>query len=124
MKRPLAVACVTAALLLPGCASAGSGDPFQGEAGESVEVEVVNLNFNDVTLYALRLGQRIRVGIVGGAQTETFTIRWPTSLPLRFEFRIIGGDRCVTDEIPVDPGDQLYLEIPQNLRGSAVCIRR
>ncbi|UCC25900.1 MAG: hypothetical protein JSU98_02145 [Gemmatimonadales bacterium] len=124
MTRPLTLIAACASLGLAGCASSGSGDPFAGEATESIEVEVVNLNFNDATLYALRMGQRIRMGVVTGARTETFTVRWATSFPLRIEIRLLGGERCVTDEIPVDPGDRIYLEIPQNLSRSGACIRR
>lgn len=115
------LACV---LLSSSCAST-SRDPFSGgERETSVEVEVLNLNFNDATLYAIRMGQRIRLGIVTGAKSETFTLRWTTSQPLRFEIRLLAGDRCVTGEIMTDPGDRLYLEIPQNFASDPSCRRR
>lgn len=111
------------AALTAGCASAGNPFPGEGEARE-VEIEVLNLNFSDATLHALRMGQRIRLGIVTGKRSGTFTVEWPTSLPLQVEIRLLGGERCVTREMPVDPGDRLYLEIPQNLTTGGFCVRR
>jgi hypothetical protein len=113
------------AVALSACASSTSRDPFEGGVREStIEVEVLNLNFNDATLYAIRMGQRIRLGIVTGAKSKTFTVRWATSQPLRFEIRLLAGDRCVTGEIMADPGDRLYLEIPQNFASDPSCRRR
>lgn len=106
-----------------GCASAGTPFPGEGEARE-IEIEVLNLNFADATLHALRVGQRIRLGIVTGKRSERFTVEWPTSLPLQMEIRLLGGERCITRELPVDPGDRLYLEIPQNLSMGGLCVRR
>ena len=112
-----------AAVLVAGCATAGNPFPREGEARE-IEIEVLNLNFSDATLYALRVGQRIRLGIVTGKESTTFTIEWPVSFDMQIEIRLLGGDRCITREMPVDPGDRLYLEIPQNLATAAVCVRR
>ena len=36
----------------------------------------------------------------------------------------MGGVRCLTEEIPTDPGDQLYMEIDQNIERDPDCVRR
>ena len=116
------LACV---LLLSSCATSTADDPFGGRAGDgTIEVEALNLNFNDATLYAIRMGQRIRLGIVTGAKSKMFTVRWPTSQPLRVEIRLLAGERCVTSEILADPGDRIYIEIPQNFATDPSCRRR
>ncbi|HSG48306.1 MAG TPA: hypothetical protein VLA43_10870 [Longimicrobiales bacterium] len=123
MTRPVRVLSLLLMALVTACATAGS--PFTGAEGErEIEIEVLNLNFSDATLHALRMGQRIRLGVVTGKQRETFTVRWPSSLPLQIEIRLLGGERCLTREMPVDPGDQLYLEIPIDLSRGGLCVRR
>lgn len=125
MRRPAFIPVLAATLLLTaGCAVGSAGDPFAGEAGEgSIQIEVLNLNFADATLYALRMGQRIRMGTVTGKQSETFTVRWPNSVPLRVEIRLLGGERCVTREMVADPGDEIYMEVAQQLSRDPDCSR-
>lgn len=123
MRRATLVAALVLPVTLSACATAGS--PFTGqEAEREVEIEVLNLNFSDATLHALRGGQRVRLGVVTGKRQDTFTVAWPTSLPIQIEIRLLGGERCVTREMFVDPGDRLYLEIPIDLSMGALCVRR
>lgn len=123
MRRAPLLATLLLSILVSGCTTARS--PFSGGDGErDVEIEVLNLNFSDATLHALRGGQRIRLGVVIGKQQETFKVRWPTSLPIQIEIRLLGGERCTTQEMVVDPGDRLYLQIPIDLRSGALCVRR
>lgn len=110
-------------VLVGGCASGRTAYPGEGPSRE-IEIEVLNLNFNDATLHALRLGQRVRLGIVTGKQTEIFRLEWPISLPIQIEIKLLAGDRCVTRELTADPGDRLYLEIPLDLNSGALCVRR
>ncbi|MDT8340082.1 MAG: hypothetical protein RQ751_01100 [Longimicrobiales bacterium] len=106
-----------------GCAT--SRNPFQDEEGtREIKVEVLNLNFSDATVYALRQGQRIRLGRVAGKGREFFTLRWPTSLSLQLEFRLLAAEQCVTENLNTDPGDHIYLEIPVDVRGSSLCRQR
>jgi hypothetical protein len=77
---------------------------------------VENQGFSDMTIYAIRSGQRVRLGTAGGNSTTTFTI--PANLifgatPLRFLADPIGANRTpVSDEITVQPGDQVRLVLP------------
>jgi hypothetical protein len=79
-------------------------------------VLVENQGFADMTIYAIRSGQRVRLGQASGNSTTTFTI--PANLifgatPLRFLADPIGGRGTpISDEITVQPGDQVRLVLP------------
>ena len=79
-------------------------------------VRVENQGFADMTIYAIRSGQRVRLGQATGNSTSTFTI--PANLifgatPLRFLADPIGGKGTpISDEITVQPGDQVTLVLP------------
>ena len=89
-----------------------------------VTVEVENQNFYQATIYAYRPGSRLRLGIVGTSEKETFAFSWPTG-DLRFlvDFLAVG---CLLTPQPlaVTEGDELILILqPQDYRGAtqAVC---
>jgi hypothetical protein len=100
-------------LVLAACGSK-SRAPAVPQPRTSLRVE--NQGFADMTIYAIRSGQRVRLGIATGSSTSTFTI--PANLifgatPLRFLADPIGGRGTpVSDEITVQPGDQVRLIIP------------
>lgn len=79
-------------------------------------VEVQNQGFNDMVIYAVNGGQRIRLGLATGNSTKTFSI--PPHLvrragPIRFLADPIGGNRTpVSEELTVQPGDIVTLTIP------------
>ena len=79
-------------------------------------LEVDNQGFQDMDVYAVRLGQRVRLGLATGIHKTTFTI--PSSLvsgltPIRFVADPIGGRRAsVSQEITVAPGDTVLMTIP------------
>ncbi|MEZ4425574.1 MAG: hypothetical protein R3E98_19420 [Gemmatimonadota bacterium] len=105
-------------LLTTACASGnprGRDDVFREGNAATVQVDVLNLNFADATLWALRGGQRVRLGIARGKQEATFTIPWDFSMPLQVEIDLLAGQRCFTESIDVDPGDVIYLELHENL---------
>lgn len=105
------------ALLLLGVAACNafsrSGSPDQNQP---TVVQVNNQGFPDMTVYAVRSSQRVRLGIAPGNSKTTFTI--PSSLisgltSLRFIADPIGGRRnSVSEEITVAPGDTVGLTIP------------
>ena len=52
-------------------------NPFDGTtpgAAPRLRIEVQNLHFNDLTIWAMRSGVRVRVGRVGGKDSQTFSI--------------------------------------------------
>ena len=95
-----------------------TSDPFTAgtRAGTGqIQVQIQNLNFNDANVYAIRQGQRIRLGTVTGKSDKDFTMDWSFALPLRFEIQLIGGQSCRVREIMVDPGDALWVRVPSEL---------
>lgn len=93
--------------------SRGSGatDPNQPTV-----VEVDNQGFLDMDVYAVRSGQRWRLGLATGNSRTKLTI--PQSMvngltPLRFIADPVGGRRAsVSQEITVAPGDTVVMTIP------------
>ena len=79
-------------------------------------LRVENQGFSDMTIYVIRSGQRVRLGTVTGNSTQVLTI--PANLvfgatSLRFLADPIGSNRTpVSDEITVQPGDEVGLVIP------------
>jgi hypothetical protein len=95
--------------------STGRG-PRKGDDGPlRTTIDVQNQGFNDMTVYVLREGVRTRLGIAPGNKTTVFTI--PDYLLggttfLRFVADPIGGNRTpVTEEVDVNPGDELVMII-------------
>lgn len=86
------------------------------QPSEAATVEVENRGFADMVIYAVRGSQRIRLGLATGHSTKRFTI--PAFLvggagPLRFLADPVGGNRMpVSEEMTVQPGDQVTLTIP------------
>jgi len=79
-------------------------------------VQVDNQGFLDMTVYAARSSERVRLGIATGNGKTNFNI--PSVLisgltPLHFVADPIGGRRAsVSQEITVAPGDTVVLTIP------------
>jgi len=94
------------------CASGSSNDPFSGRHARHVEIEAVNLDWNDATLYVHRNGHRQRLGTVTGKSDRTFTVDWPSTYEMRIEIDVFTRGSCMTHTMHVDPGDSLRLEIP------------
>ena len=79
-------------------------------------VQVENLGFTDMVIYAISGGQRVRLGLATGNSTKTFTV--PAYLtagagPIRFLADPIGGNRTpISEEMNVRSGDLVTLTIP------------
>ena len=86
------------------------------DANQRTVVQVDNQGFSDMTVYAARSAQRVRLGTAIGNSKTNFDI--PKVLisgltPLRFVADPIGGRRAsVSEEITVAPGDTVVLTIP------------
>lgn len=110
-------------LLLGACALPGSGDPFAAaqEGPQRVTLHVRNLNFSEVTLWAVAATGRRRLGTVGGKQDSVYSLTWLVSEPLQIEMDLLAGPRCWTEELIVDAGDILDLEIEMDVRQMYNC---
>ena len=106
------------ALVLLGVAACNAFSRGSGNSGQNqpTVLQVDNQGFLDMDVYAVRGGQRVRLGIATGNSKTNFTI--PPSLvsgltPFRFIADPIGGNRTsVSQEITVTPGDTVVLMIP------------
>lgn len=119
-------------LLIALLAAAGCGasrnearSPFDGGRGGSasedrIQIEVQNLNFNDVTLWAVRQGQRVRLGRVTGKTDETFSIDWNPALPIYIVVDVTGGRGCRTNQVSVERNARVWIVIPSNV-GTQPC---
>lgn len=104
------------------CASTARA-PFSNEQGrgQTIEIEVRNLNFDQATLWVIRLGERSRLGIVEGKQDRTFRIAWRSQAALSIQVQLQGGDRCQTRPVQVEPGDALVMEVASDLVSDPDC---
>jgi hypothetical protein len=79
-------------------------------------LRVDNQSVADMTIYALRGSEKIRLGLATGIKVSMLTIPpylISSATPLRFLADPIGSSRTpVSDEITVSPGDVVTLTIP------------
>ena len=129
----LRLAALAVVAALTACASSGAGsqdrtaNPFSQEleGRREVQIQVMNFNFSDATVWALaRDGRRNRLGTVTGKTDKTFTIPWTFSEPMRIEFDLLADVRCLTEQIMVDPGDILEVQISVDPSPDPQCSRR
>ncbi|MCH1571319.1 MAG: hypothetical protein L7S64_08240 [Longimicrobiales bacterium] len=86
-----------------------------------VRIVVRNMNFNDVRLFALSPSGRTSIGHVGGKQESEFEIDWRMSAFMSIEINMVAGPKCQTQEMQVDPGDILELQIAVVFQQTAGC---
>jgi predicted small lipoprotein YifL len=109
---------VALVLLLGGCATARQGPLPPAESAATVRVE--NQSFSDVRIFAIADGRRVRLGTVTGSRTAS--LRIPPALvaagrELAFEANPVGSRAAATSfRIWVDPGDEVGLTIPPQIR--------
>lgn len=101
-------------LLLAGCAGNRNRGGADGSTRTTVEVE--NRSWSAVNVYAIRGGQRVRLGTVQAVSTQVLTI--PAAIvsgvtSLSFLIDPIGSNRTpISQEISVREGDQITLYVP------------
>jgi hypothetical protein len=112
MKKPTLLVAAFA-LLVSACSALSHGS---GVEPARATIRVDNEGFSDMTVYAVRSAQRVRLGLAPGHANTIFTV--PSALmngltQLRFIADPIGGARAsVSEEITVAPGDSVTLTIP------------
>lgn len=128
MKTTPRTLLLVALLGLAGCGASRNDarSPFDGgrsggsTAEDPIRVDVQNINFNDVTIWAIRQGQRIRLGRVTGKTDESFRIDWNLALPIYFVIDVTGGRSCRTNQVAVERDARVWVIIPANV-GSQPC---
>jgi hypothetical protein len=116
LRRALVLACLAAAAPVA-VTACRTGSNVARDPNARTTVRVDNQAMLDMTIYAVRFGQRIRLGTATAHSTQIFDI--PRSLltgsitPLRFIADPVGSNRAeIGEEITVSPGDQVVLTIP------------
>ncbi|MEA2762041.1 MAG: hypothetical protein QOD47_1325 [Gemmatimonadaceae bacterium] len=100
---------------IPACSTLSRGSSAADQSQPTI-VQVDNLGFQDMDVYAVRSGQRVRLGLAPGSSKTNLTI--PSNLvngltSLRFIADPVGGRRAsVSQEITVAPGDTVVMQIP------------
>jgi hypothetical protein len=116
---------LTSILVASACGlSTNARNPFDGSLEQAQEdrlrVQIQNMNFNDVTVFAISSGQRVRVGSVTGKTDGNFRLNWNYADPISFQISVVGGRNCDTPPIAVDPGARVWVQIPIEI-GVAQC---
>jgi hypothetical protein len=104
-----------------GCGASRAPSPFSSPEDQRIVIEVINHNFLDVTLHALWLGRRVRLGTILGLGTANFRLAWDETELLRIELDQLAGASCVTELISATPGEIIFLEIPSHLEVGYDC---
>jgi hypothetical protein len=90
--------------------------PGQNSTEDPIRVEIQNLSFNDVTVWAVRSGgQRIRIARVTGKTDRTVTIGWNVAVPVAFFIEQTAGRSCTTGQVGVEPEARVWVQVPSNV---------
>ncbi len=115
MRRAILVLAVCS---VAACSNRGRPQSEPEPRAESA-LRVENQNFLDVTVYALRGGQRVRLGVVPGLSSQVFFLP-PNLVSLGTELQLladpIGSNAtAVSQTIYVRPGDVVQFIIPSRI---------
>jgi hypothetical protein len=113
------LAALTAIMVLGGCAHANGGSEIS-KKNQRVTIQVTNHNWQDVAVWAISGGMRVRLGTVTTASTEHF--RMPQTLGghsdhVQLEAHRIGSaqDAYFSDVFMVTPGTRLVWNIENQI---------
>lgn len=104
------------ALALPAaCSSPREPDTGATPMNVRTVVQVQNRNFYDMQIYAVRFGERQRLGLATGNQTTTFELprNWlDTGGTVQFVASPVGSDQVAwSQQLSVQPGDVVRLQV-------------
>ena len=106
---------VLALTLLAACTSTKEQTEYSPRA-RGAQITVQNDNVLDMTIYALRGTERIRLGMITSGNRKVFTLKdhVVVNAPvIRFVADPIGSARSIViDELPVFPGNEIVLWVP------------
>ena len=110
--RSLAFALVLA--LPAACSSTPEPETSAAPVNARTVVQVENRNFYDMQIYAVRFGERQRLGLATGNRTTTFELppHWTSGSTVQFVASPVGSDQVAwSQNFTVRPGDVVRLEI-------------
>ncbi len=113
LNRSLALAAALLVGALPACHHAAVRDTEAPTPARTM-LRVVNRNFYDFTIYLVRFGDRVRIGLATGNKTSLFEFpsQFVQTGAVQFEARPVGGTgRAYTEQLSVLPGDVVTVEI-------------
>jgi hypothetical protein len=104
------------ALALPACSSpAREPDTGATPVNARTVVQVQNRNFYDMQIFAVRFGERQRLGLATGNQTTTFELprNWlETGGTVQFVASPVGSNQVSwSQQLSVQPGDVVRLQV-------------
>ena len=120
------MACLLAAGAMAACASATQRAVSDPETSPPVEVVIRNRHWHDVRIFALRDGQRHRIGTVTAALTHRFALP-PRLLESGRVVRLVavaaGSRAAITSEVlRVHPGQRIEWTLESDLERSSVAV--
>ena len=95
-------------------------------ATDAVTVSVLNNNWQDVDVYAVRNGQRIRLGNVTATRTGVFVLPQGVALApdLRIQIHPLAATRdYISPKLVVSPGDVVEIVVLNALSQTSVVVR-
>jgi hypothetical protein len=98
---------------LPACHHSSAPEADTPTPARTV-LRVINRNFYDFTIYLVRYGDRVRLGMATGNSTRTFEFpsQFVQSGAVRFEANPVGGQGpAFTEQLSVRPGDVVTVQI-------------
>ena len=103
---------------IAGCSSgtAGREVSFRGDAAPGLRITIRNQRTQQARFWIWIDGRREPLGSVRSTDTETFRVRLDRVSSVRLEFDLTLGARCFTRTVSLEPGTQLDVTIPVNLR--------
>ncbi|MFH1764080.1 MAG: hypothetical protein ABIF09_07815 [Gemmatimonadota bacterium] len=106
-------------LVLEGCATGGSSNPFDEATNMDVfTLRVESRNTFDVSVYVNPAGKRQLVGTVSSNGLEFFEFEYPAGRPLNVELETRVGDRYRLPPLVFTGGGRLDLLVSSELRRS------
>ena len=106
--------------------SGKSGDDEDIEPIEfDVQITVENRNWQNIVIFALRGGNRVRLGMVTSMSTQIFTIK--SEMTRSSEFQLMADpvgalDVYHSDPVRIEPGDQIHWTLASNLVHSGIFV--
>lgn len=116
--RPRMLSLIMLTLMGTGCAAGSAAEPsqpFSGDVEDVLAITVRNQQLADARVHLLVDRQRVRLGTVRAGASEVFRYPMDQIRNVQIEFDVTLGPRCITQGMPLGPGDEAEATIPSQL---------